>query len=823
MDYQPQDPTPTRRIPGQRSLRSRLIMGNMLITFLAIIGMGLYVYYRAQQANDYLTAQLGESVYQQAQDKLSATGNEQALLLNNFFFGIRKDSSTLGATIGRLLSQDAPGLSNYWDALQALSRLPTGSWDNPNEEIASVFIPAAEDLMAPLIAELNTARQIDFIIPSLLESNPDIVALYFGGLSGETIYYPNIDLAAIVPPDFDVTQRPWFINATPASNPDRMSVWTDPYLDAALHGLVITCSFPVYDMEDQFRGVAAMDIQLNRITEIVTNIHIGQTGYAFLIDKDMRLIAMPLSGYQDLGIQPESFPLGDILTQDKVSTIVPAEFWATIEDMATGNSGLEIIPIGVSERFIIYQPIPEVGYNLAIVVPTQELLTDAIAANQLIARVTQNTILISVLLVGIILIFALLATLGISNRLTRPLIALTQIAEEISRGNLEAEAVVGTHDEMGSLAKAFNSMTARLRDMIINLESRVAERTLVLERRALQIQTAAEVGNAAASMRNLEELLTRVTHLISHRFGFYHVGIFLLDARGEYAVLRASNSPGGQIMLAREHKLRVGRVGIVGYVTSTGNARVALDVGEDAVFFDNPDLPETRSEMALPLKIGDRIIGALDVQSTKENAFSEDDVQTLRLLADQLAISIDNARLFAESQNALAATQRAYSEIARTQWQDLLIEKQKPIGLTILSKGQIVPAVENDDPDFERALHSKAPIFSDDEATLYLPVKVMGNTIGVLRLVRTNDLRWTPEDINTISTLSDQLGAALESARLYEQITERAKREYLITDITSKIGSSIELEKIMQTTVEEIGRIFRDSEVVLQLKKETGK
>ena len=823
MDNQPLKNTLPEKTTRQRSLRSRLVSGNMLITFLAILGMGLYVYYRAQQANDYLTIQLGESVYQQAQDKLTAASDVQTLHLNNFFLIIRRDISNLGASLGRLLSVETTSAANYWDATQSLNRLPSGSWDNSNDEVASVFIPAATDLTASLVLELNIARQMDFSVPPLLEANPDVVALYFGGVFGETIYYPNIDLAAIVPPDFDVTKRPWFVNVTPPKNPEHVSAWTDPYLDAALNGLVITSSTPVYDIAGIFRGVTAMDIQLNHITEIVTNIQVGQTGYAFLIDKDMRLIAMPVSGYQDLGILPESLPLGEKLAQDKVTTIVPTKFWDMVTDMAAGKNGLETVSIGASERYIIYQPISEVGYSLAIIVPTQELLADAIAANEQIAQVTQNTILISVFLVGAILVLALLATIGISNRLTRPLVALTRTAEEISQGNLTAEAVVGRQDEIGSLAKAFNSMTARLRDMIANLENRVAERTLALERRALQIQAAAEVGNAAASLRNPEELLTRVTHLISQRFGFYHVGIFLLDAREEFAVLRAANSPGGQVMLTRGHKLRVGQVGIVGFVTSTGNARIALDVGEDAVFFDNPDLPETRSEMALPLKIGTRVIGALDVQSTKEDAFSEDDIQTLRLLADQIAIAIDNARLLAESQNAIEMTQRAYGDITRTQWQDLFKEKQKSMGMAILSKGQIITALDKASPEFEKAMKSETPVISKDGSTLYIPVKVMGNTIGAIRLAKTSNSRWMHDDINTVAALSDQLGAALESARLYEQITERARRESLITEITSKIGSSIELDTIMQTTVEEIGRIFRDSEVVLQFKKESGK
>jgi GAF domain-containing protein/HAMP domain-containing protein len=806
-----------------RSLRSRLVLGNIVITFLAILGMGLYVYYRAQQTNDYLTTQLSESVYQQAQDKLSATSTEQTLQLNNFFTSIRKDISNLGVSLGKLLSPANSNVIGYWDAALALHRLQNGSWDNSNNEIASVFIPAAIELSPLLNTELNAARQIDFIVPPLLDTNHDVIAIYFGGLYGETIYYPNIDLATIVPSDFDVTQRPWFLNASPVKNPEHVSTWSEPYLDAALNGLVITCSAPVYSDFGVFRGVTAMDIQLNRITDLVANIHVGDTGYALLIDKDRRLIAMPASGYQDLGIIPETLPLGEIISQEKVANPVSIEFWDVVAEMASGNSGLETISIGGNDRFIIYQPVSEIGYSLAIIVPTQELLADAIAANEQIAQVTQNTLLISILLIGIVLIVALLAALGIGNRLTRPLISLTEVAEEISRGNLNAEAVITTQDEIGTLARAFNSMTARLRDMIENLETRVADRTLALERRTSQIQAAVEVGNAIASVRNLEELLTRVTRLISQRFGFYHVGIFLLDDRDEFAVLRASNSPGGQRMLAHGHKLRVGQVGIVGYVTSSGNARIALDVGEDAVFFDNPDLPETRSEMALPLAIGSRIIGALDVQSTQENAFSEEDIQTLRLLADQTAIAIDNARLFSESQKAIETTKRAYGDMARSQWQELFREKQTISGLTILPRGQIVPAAGDASPEFERALASGAPVIYEDATTIYLPIQVTGNTIGAIRLARKNNSRWTTEDINTAISLSAQLSTALESARLYEQIIERAKRESLVTDITSKIGSSIELDTIMQTTVEEISKLFKGSEVVLQLKKESGK
>ncbi|MBM3151027.1 MAG: HAMP domain-containing protein [Chloroflexi bacterium] len=813
----------TERSPRQRSLRTRLVQGNMLITILAISGLGLYIFLRSREANTYLTTQLGESIYQQAQDNLASASNQHTLQLDAFFHTMRRDISNLGASIGSLLSEPGTSSGIYWDAAASLTRMENGSWDNPNSETASVFIPAVVELTSPLVAVLNSVRQTDFFAPPLLEANPDIVAIYFGGVYGETVYYPNIDLAAIVPADFDVTSRPWYANAGDENNPDRVSVWTDPYLDAALNGLVITISMPVYDSNGRFRGVTAMDIQLNRITEIVTNIQVDGVGYAFLLDSDNRLIAMPASGYQDLGISPDLLPLGEFLTQSQATAATPPEFWDLIASLATGGSGLETLTIGGTERFIIYEPVPAIGYGLAIVVPSEALLADAVAANQEVSRVIQNTLLYGVIIIAAVLVAALLASLGFSNRLTRPLAALTHVAGEIARGNLAAEAVITTRDEIGTLANAFNSMTTRLRETIANLEERVAERTQALERRALQVQAAAEVGSAAASMRNLEELLTRATHLISQRFGFYHVGIFLLDEREEFAVLRAANSSGGQAMLARSHKLQVGQVGIVGHVTSSGNARIALDVGEDAVFFDNPDLPETRSEMAVPLRIGNQTIGALDVQSKQEGAFTDEDLQTLRLLADQLATAINNARLFAESKAAIETTQRAYGDISRAQWQELFKDKKRQLGFTLLPTGRFLPVSGETGGEFEQSMSSSIPVISADGTTVHLPIQVMGHAIGALRLARGDGKRWADEDLADISILAGQLGTALENARLYEQITDRARHEALIAEITASISASFEMDKIMSTTVEEIGRIFTDAEVILQLKKESGK
>jgi GAF domain-containing protein len=184
------------------------------------------------------------------------------------------------------------------------------------------------------------------------------------------------------------------------------------------------------------------------------------------------------------------------------------------------------------------------------------------------------------------------------------------------------------------------------------------------QRRVKQLQVAAEVARDATTARGLEHLLNSMVNLVRDRFGFYHAGIFLLDEQRKYAVLKAATGEAGRKMLEQSHKLKVGEVGIVGHATSTGRPRIAGDVRKDETHYLNPFLPETRAEMALPFKVGDRVIGALDVQSTKPDAFDDDDIAVLQIMADQLAVAIENARLF-EAEQSARQVQEILSEVDR--------------------------------------------------------------------------------------------------------------------------------------------------------------
>lgn len=431
---------------------------------------------------------------------------------------------------------------------------------------------------------------------------------------------------------------------------------------------------------------------------------------------------------------------------------------------------------------------------------------------QPINRQVQQNLLISLA----IILVSVYAAYALSRVITTPLVRLTETARQIAEGHLDLQAEVRSRDEIGQLGLTFNLMTAQLRDLIGTLEERVAERTRNIERRSLLLQTAVEVGQVAVETRDLESLLSRITHLISQRFGFYHVGIFLLDERGEYAVLRAANSEGGQRMLARGHKLRVGQTGIVGYVTGRGEARIALDVGEDAVFFDNPDLPETRSEMALPLMAGGIILGALDVQSTEPAAFKEEDIATLQVMANLIAIAIQNAYLFAEVETALDATRRAYGEISRRAWQEWLQENAS-IGYLVAANDRLISlAGEPMEAEFLQAMQTRQPILTADNKTLFLPVLMRGEAIGGLRLVKPQEEAWNEEEIDLVRELVEQLSAALESARLFEETVARAERERTVAQVTTAIRSVNDPEAMLRIAMEELKRALNAEEIAIR-------
>lgn len=516
---------------------------------------------------------------------------------------------------------------------------------------------------------------------------------------------------------------------------------------------------------------------------------VGETGIIYVVDRDDRAV---VSSDWDFTLVAEDDPLRDYRLQAPVRAIRRGQGNRLV--VFTDDEGI---------RWWAY-PTALGGTGWVAVVQQQE----AIIAQDMQQFVTLSWIIIAA--GGIILLLLGFFTV---RQTFLPIASLTETARAIAAGDSTRVAVVESEDEIGTLAEAFNAVTARLNELIGNLEARVAERTQEVERRAEYLEITGGLSRIVASILDVDTLLDRVAHLISERFGFYHTGIFLIDEAREWAVLHAVSSEGGLRMLARKHRLRVGEEGIVGYVSGSGRARIALDVDEDVVWVKNPDLPDTRSEMALPLIFGQQILGVLDIQSEEAAAFGSEDIATLRILADQIAVAIRNAQLFAESQRTLLELQRSYDEEVQQGW---TLRKSPVVGYRFTPTG--TTPLTRDAISRELAPRTAFAPYVDADNTLFAPLQLTGGqNFGLLRLCRDAAQPWSSHDVAFVTRAVQDIAQALEVTRLLEESRLRAMREAQVGEIAELFTRALDVDTMLQTAVRELGRLSGVAEVAVHL------
>jgi DNA-binding LacI/PurR family transcriptional regulator/GAF domain-containing protein len=396
------------------------------------------------------------------------------------------------------------------------------------------------------------------------------------------------------------------------------------------------------------------------------------------------------------------------------------------------------------------------------------------------------------------------------------------------------------------------------------------EANYALQRRAIQIEASADVGRAITSIFDIGELLKQTATLISDRFGFYHVGIFLLDVTGEWAVLREATGEAGARMKAEGHRLAVGDTSMVGWTAAHRQPRIALDVGEDAVRFAHPLLPHTRSEMTLPLLVGDQLLGVLNVQSTEEAAFDQDDVRALQGMANQVAIAIQNAERIADEGALLEATSPVYrtsrlltTATTRTEVADAIIASvgetgadgcivvefefsptgepeallylgvwrrdrepqfqaglrlpiaESPFPLEMVSTLWTVPDVDQDD----RLPRSARVVFqaTGARALVNIPLRSGERVIGQVVVIRATPGPFTEAALRLYEVLSDQAAVALERAELLEEAQQRATQEQQARQMIDRIRRAVDLEQALEVAAEELSQAMQVPHVSINL------
>ncbi len=379
------------------------------------------------------------------------------------------------------------------------------------------------------------------------------------------------------------------------------------------------------------------------------------------------------------------------------------------------------------------------------------------------------------------------ATWWSARRLTRPLIALTRIARRVSEGDLSARAEASAPDERGQLASAFNAMTDRLQEALRELDQRV-------QRRTAQLQATAEISRLTAIIRDVPELLREAVVLIQDRFGFYHVAVFMLDAQGAGLVLRDAAGESAAARLAHGQTYVIGSRSLVGWVGQRRQARIAYADSADAYFTPDAELPEVKSILALPLAVGDRLLGVLMLYSRDVDAFRPTDQQALQTLADQISVTIENAESFQRTQQALADVRGLYQRTLNQGWESWA-EGQPREQVLVLRPGP-----------------------GDVGFTIQVPVRMRDTVVGTIELeLPAGAPPLSAQETAALETAAAQLATALESSALVNESQARSRREQLIIEITDQMRASLSPELILQNGIRHLGRALGGAEVTVRL------
>jgi len=389
-----------------------------------------------------------------------------------------------------------------------------------------------------------------------------------------------------------------------------------------------------------------------------------------------------------------------------------------------------------------------------------------------------------------ILFSALALVLGIgysyyvSKSISNPIKELIETFDKVEVGDLSARAPVSATDELGIVTMHFNRTIARLEALQSTLEQQVAERTKLLE-------ASNEVGRVASSSLDPDELLARVINLFTDEFGYYFAAIYIVDPSEKWAEIREATGEIGKLLKQNRQRHEISSRSMVGSAIREKTPKIAQVALEERNRYQNPLLPYTRSEIALPLLAGDRVLGALDVQSTKESDFGPDVIRTMQSMASHVAIALENARLFQEAQQNIREMHTAQQQYLLTGWSQISApteEMEYAVG-------------DEQDPN---AKHVEIPISLRDQI------------FGQIRLE--NPEVWTPEQENLVNVIAAQAAVALENARLVNESRQTALRERMIAEINSKIWSSATIDGILQTAAKELGRRLDASRATIELK-----
>lgn len=412
---------------------------------------------------------------------------------------------------------------------------------------------------------------------------------------------------------------------------------------------------------------------------------------------------------------------------------------------------------------------------------------------------------------GVLLVLLLLA-FAFTQIITPSANRLRRAAQALADGDFSVPVPDAQRgDEIGLLATSFVNMRDQVRTLVDELENRVAVRTR-------DINATQEISRYAATQRDLQTLMDRVVELITDRFdNIYHAQIFLIDAEQRDAVLRSSTGEAGRQLLSRGHRLGIGSLSVIGQVTQQGRLIVARDASVSQVHRRNEFLPNTLAELAIPLRVGETVIGALDVQSQIRDAFDEDQIAVLQTMADQIAVAIQNALLYQDSVQRAAEIETNNRESTRQAWEEFIRDQR-----TDMLTSQAGYTTEEELSDLRRMAAARGEIVvgavtSRNTVPVAAPVVLRGQVLGAVEW-ELPAASLSEEKLELAKELANRLALSLDNARLFQESQRATERERLVNSIAAKLTAQTTINDILQTAVREVGQALRAPQVSIQLR-----
>jgi GAF domain-containing protein len=418
--------------------------------------------------------------------------------------------------------------------------------------------------------------------------------------------------------------------------------------------------------------------------------------------------------------------------------------------------------------------------------------------NQIIGQV-------GIMSIGIIAIGIFTTTLH-ARSATEPVHEMMRIMNLIQSGNYSERAKIMTSDESALLTIRLNQTLDQLQAAQIAMERQVKERTTALELRNIQLREATEIAHEATSYQDLNMMLAQTANRIAEKYNYYHVGIFLIDDSGEYAILQTASSEGGKNLQVQGYRVAVGSQNAIGIAAYQSRLRVASIDDSDIKFIINPELPLTRSEIAIPLIAKNKVIGVMDVQSTEKNSFSKDSIELLLTITDQIALAIQHAKTLSESQNVYKQLEALNTENVRRSWLERSRQQKRAYHYTSAGVAQIT---QGDGTQ----LASNSAITEDNTSRLEVPINLRGQRIGNIILNRKTETTWSEKERSLAIEIATQVGLALENSRLLEEAQRHAAQEQSLSELTARLSGSLDPDNLLQTTARELHQMPNVTEV----------